>query len=49
MYFVIKLQEVFSEHEIRVFIENGLVNFQTFLILQISNKPEVIKTFQKLF
>jgi hypothetical protein len=32
---VFKLQKVFSEHEIRVFIENGLGSFQTFLILQI--------------
>jgi hypothetical protein len=29
---VVKLQEVFSEHEIcRVFIENGLGSFQSFL------------------
>jgi hypothetical protein len=27
-----KLQEVFSEHGIRVFLENGLGSFQTFLI-----------------
>jgi hypothetical protein len=27
-----KLQEVFSEHEIRVFFEKGLENFQTFII-----------------
>jgi hypothetical protein len=39
------LQEVFSEHEIRVFIENGLGSFQTFLILQIWDKEEMIKKF----
>jgi hypothetical protein len=32
---VFKHQEVFSELEIRVFLENGLGSFQTFLILQI--------------
>jgi hypothetical protein len=32
---VFKLQEVFAEHGIRVFLENGLGSFQTFLILQI--------------
>jgi hypothetical protein len=32
---VFKLQEVFSEQEIRFFLENGLGSFQTFLILQI--------------
>jgi hypothetical protein len=31
---VFKLQEVFSELAIRVFLENGLGNFQTFFILQ---------------
>jgi hypothetical protein len=30
---VFKLQEVFSGHGIRVFIENGLGSFQAFLIL----------------
>jgi hypothetical protein len=30
-----KLQEVFSEHGIRVFLENGLGRFQAFLILLI--------------
>jgi hypothetical protein len=44
-----KLQEVFSELEIRVFIENGLISFQTFHILQISDKPKVLKLFQKQF
>jgi hypothetical protein len=29
---VLKLQEGVSEHGIRVFIENGLVNFQTELL-----------------
>jgi hypothetical protein len=33
--YVFKLQEVFSEHRIRVFNEKGLGSFQTFLILQI--------------
>jgi hypothetical protein len=32
---VFKLQEVFSAHGIREFIENGLESFQTFYILQI--------------
>jgi hypothetical protein len=32
---IYKLQEVFSEHEIRVFLEKGLGSFQAFLILQI--------------
>jgi hypothetical protein len=32
---VFKLQEVFSELEIRVFLKNGLISFQKFLILQI--------------
>jgi hypothetical protein len=32
---VFKLQENFSELDIRVFLENGLGSFQTFLILQI--------------
>jgi hypothetical protein len=32
---VFRLQEVFSELEIRAFLENGLGNFQTFLIFQI--------------
>jgi hypothetical protein len=32
---VFKLQEVFSELEIRVFLGNGLGSFQAFLILQI--------------
>jgi hypothetical protein len=43
---VFKLQEVFSELEIRVFLENGLGSFQTFLIfLQISDKPKALKRF----
>jgi hypothetical protein len=46
---VFKLQEVFSELEIRVFLENGLGSFQTFLILQISDKPEALERFQKQF
>jgi hypothetical protein len=39
---VFKLQEVFSELEIRVFLENGIGSFQIFLILQIWDKPEVL-------
>jgi hypothetical protein len=46
---VFKLQEVFSELEIRVFLENGLESFQQFLILQILDKPEALKRFQKQF
>jgi hypothetical protein len=46
---VFKLHEDFSEHGITVFLENGLGSFQTFLILQISDKPEVLKRFQKQF
>jgi hypothetical protein len=46
---VFKLREVFSELEIRVFLENGLGIFHTFLILQISDKPKVLKRFQKHF
>jgi hypothetical protein len=46
---VLKLQEGFSELEIRVFLGNGLGSFQTFLILQISNKPDVLKIFQTQF
>jgi hypothetical protein len=36
-------QEVFSE------LENGLGIFHTFLILQILDKPQVLKRFQKHF
>jgi hypothetical protein len=43
---VFKLQEDFSELGIRVFLENGLGKFQTFLILRIWDKTEVIKRFQ---
>jgi hypothetical protein len=32
---VFKLQEDFSEHEIRVFLEKGLGSFHPFLVLQI--------------
>jgi hypothetical protein len=38
-----------SKHGIRVFLENGFGSFQTFLILQFSDKPDVLKTFQKQF
>jgi hypothetical protein len=45
---VFQLQEDFREHEIRVFLENGLGrHFQTFLILHISDKPEEIKKIPK--
>jgi hypothetical protein len=50
---VFKLQEVISELEIRVFLENGAGRFQAFLILQISDKQSkkipkiVLKTRQK--
>jgi hypothetical protein len=44
---VFKLQEDFSEHGIRVFLENELGHFQTFLISQISDKRELLKKFQK--
>jgi hypothetical protein len=46
---VFKLQEVFSELQIRVFLENGLGSFQTFLILPISDKPKVLKKFKNSF
>jgi hypothetical protein len=43
---VYKLQEDFSELGIRVFLENGLESYKAFLILQIRDKPEMIKRFQ---
>jgi hypothetical protein len=46
---VFQLQEVLSELEIRVFLENGLGSFQTYLILQIWDNPEVLKRFLKQF
>jgi hypothetical protein len=46
---VFKFQAVFSELEIKVFLENGLGSFQAFHILQLLDKPEVLKTFQKHF
>jgi hypothetical protein len=46
---VIKLQEYFSEHGIIALLGNGLGSFQAFLILQISEKLEVLKRFQKQF
>jgi hypothetical protein len=46
---VFKFQEDFSEHGIRVFLGNRLGSFQEFLILQISDKLEVLKRFQKQF
>jgi hypothetical protein len=45
----LNLLDNFSEHGIRVFLENGLGSFQTSLILKIWDKPEVIKKFQKQF
>jgi hypothetical protein len=39
----------FSELGMRVFLEKGLGSFQTLLIFQISDKPEVLKRFQKQF
>jgi hypothetical protein len=44
---ILKLQEVFSDHGIRVFLENGLESFQAYLILQIRDTPEMLKRFQK--
>jgi hypothetical protein len=44
-----KLQEVFSELEIRVFLENGLGSFQALLIFQMSDKPAVLEKFQKSY
>jgi hypothetical protein len=46
---VFKIQEDFSGHGIRVFLKNELGSFQTFLILQISDKPEMLKILQKHF
>jgi hypothetical protein len=46
---VFKLQEDFSEHGIGEFLGNELGNFQAFLILHISDKPGVLKRFQKQF
>jgi hypothetical protein len=46
---VFKLHEDFSKHGIKVFLGNGLGSFQAFLILQISDKPKVLKGFQKQF
>jgi hypothetical protein len=46
---VFKLQEDFSEHGIRKFLGNELGSFQTFLVLHISDKPGVLKRFQKQF
>jgi hypothetical protein len=46
---VFKLQENFSGLGIRVFLENEMRSFQTFFILQILNKPELLKRIQKQF
>jgi hypothetical protein len=40
---IFKLQEVFSELVLRLFLENGFGKIQKFLILQILDKPEVLK------
>jgi hypothetical protein len=44
---VFDLQEAFSELEIGVFFGNGAGSFQTFFILQMSDKLQVLKRFQK--
>jgi hypothetical protein len=44
-----KIFKLFSEHEIRVFLEKRLGSFQTFLFLQIRDKPDVLKKIQKQF
>jgi hypothetical protein len=44
---VFKLPEDVSELGIRVFLANGLESFQTFLILQIWDKPKIPKTVLK--
>jgi hypothetical protein len=46
---IFKLQKDFSELGIRVIYENDIGSFQTFLILHIKDKPEVLKRFQKQF
>jgi hypothetical protein len=43
------IQEDFSELVIRVYLENVLGSFQAFIILQIWDKPLVIKRFQIQF
>jgi hypothetical protein len=42
-------KKFFLEHSIRVILENDIGSFQTFLILQIWGKLEVLKRFQKQF
>jgi hypothetical protein len=46
---IFKLQEDFSELRNIVIFENGIESCQAFLILQIWDKPDVLKTFQKQF
>jgi hypothetical protein len=46
---VFKLQGVFLEPEIRIFLENRFGSFQIFLILKILKKPEVLKKIQNPF
>jgi hypothetical protein len=46
---VFKLQEDFSELGLIVFLKNGIGSFQTFLILHIWDKREVLKRFQNQF
>jgi hypothetical protein len=40
---ILNSKKFFLEHGISVFLEKGLGSFQTFLILQIGDKPEVLK------
>jgi hypothetical protein len=47
--YVFKLREHFSENGIRVIDEIGLGRFHTILTIQILDKPEVLKRFQKQF
>jgi hypothetical protein len=44
---VFELHDVLSELEIRVTLKNGLGSFRTFLILQVRDKPVVLKRFHK--
>jgi hypothetical protein len=46
---VFKLQQVVSEHEIRVFLLSSFRSFQKFVIEQIEDEPEILKRFQKHF
>jgi hypothetical protein len=44
---IYKLQKVFSEHEITVFLEKGLRASRNFLFYRFETNP--VKTFQKQF